>query len=113
MGIMCKTKKITVEGLGELTVSELTGEQVDQLVNRDNTGRPFYVMEAMLDTALPIEAVSMATGLEAEKLNAMPPSAAERIWQAVVEVNPFLSRMLEKFKPTLEDIAAAAKRTVG
>lgn len=112
MGIMQKTKKITVDGIGEVEVKELTGQQVDELVNRDMSGRKFYVMEAMLDTALPIEAVSMATGIEVDELNAMSPTAAEQIWKAAGEVNRFLSRMLEKFKPALDDIAAVAKRTV-
>ena len=110
MGIMQKTKKITVEGLGEIEARELTVEQVNDLMNRDMTDRPFYTVEALLDSALPIEAVCMATGLSAETLNGdITPSAAEQVWKAATEVNRFLSRMLERFKPALPVAPAAGK----
>lgn len=94
---MRRSKIITIEGLGEITVKELTVAQVTEMAERvQRPDRPNYLIEAILETRLPMEAVVLATGLAEEKLNSdITPSEAAQLWEAVAEVNSFLSRKLD------------------
>lgn len=98
---MRKEKKLNIDSLGEITVRELTVAQVTEMVEQvQRPDRPNYLIEAILETRLPIEAVVLATGLAEEKLNSdITPSEAARVWEAVAEVNSFLSRKLDGQKP--------------
>ena len=101
---MRKTKKLTIEGLGDIEVKELTAAQVEELMRADMAERPFYVMEALLNRPLLIEAVSLSTGISTERLNGeITPSAAEAIWKAAEEVNGFLSRLMERLRDAMGD----------
>ena len=101
MGIMCKTKKITVEGLGEIEARELTMEQFKTVreAAADIENRPEYWCEVVLrDEGFVMEVATLSTGIPAERFEGaeMTPSAAAAIWQAVVEVNGFLHRFIAR-----------------
>lgn len=96
---MRKNKTITV-GEKEITVNELTSAQVDKLLATFNANRVVHPTELLLDSVIPVEAVSLSTGMTAEELGGadceLTPSELDEIWRDVAEVNGFLSRLLER-----------------
>lgn len=101
MGIMCRSKTITVDGLGEVTARELTMEQFKAVreAAAEIENRPEYWCEVVLrDEGFVMEVATLSTGIEAERFEGaeMTPSAAAAIWAAVVEVNGFLHRFIAR-----------------
>lgn len=111
---MRKEKKLNIDSLGEITVRELTVAQVTGLMEQEGE-RPFYAIEAMMvadGKRLPLEAVALSCGLDADRLNGdIAPSDAALIWDAAMEVNPFLSRLLERFSPILPSAGQLAQKS--
>jgi len=92
-----RKKKTLKVGEQELVVKELTVAQVEELLKGIDENRPAYMAELLMDSALTIEAVSLASGLSAEALNGdYTPNELQEIWGAAAEVNDFLSRMLAR-----------------
>ena len=103
-------RKIRELKIGErtITVNELTVAQVDALFSGFDAERPAHKAELLMESALPIEAVQMATGMTAEQLSGdICPSELAEIWQAVAEVNDFLSRLLDRMAQAGKEILAA------
>jgi len=93
---MRKTKVIQIESR-EIKVSELTVEQVGELIRAIETPRDPYTAEMLFDSPVPMEAVTMSTGLQASDLERdYSPTELWQIWEAVAEVNDFLSRMTQR-----------------
>ena len=104
---MRKTREVQV-GDRKITVNELTVAQVDALFSGFDAERPAHKAELLMESALPIEAVQMATGMTAEQLSGdICPSELAEIWQAVAEVNDFLSRLLGRMAQAGKEILAA------
>ena len=104
---MRKTKEVQI-GERKITVNELTVAQVDALFNGFTAERPVHKAELLMDSAVPIEAVLLATGLTSEQLaEEIYPSELAEIWQAVEEVNGFLSNLLGRMAQAGEKILAA------
>ncbi len=103
---MRKSKTIKV-GDREVTIAELTAEQVTALLEGSADKKRASTAELLMASPIPIEAVCAATGLSAEELNGnMAPSELEAIWQAVAEVNDFLLRMMERLQKVAEEMLA-------
>lgn len=92
--MMRKSKTITI-GDREITVRELTVEQVDKLLGDFNQKRSPHPVELLLNASLPVEVVEQATGMTGNELAGdLTPSELDAIWKAVAEVNDFLSNLL-------------------
>ena len=104
---MRKTREVQV-GDRKITINELTVAQVDALFSGFDAERPAHTAELLMESTLPIEAVQMATGMTAEQLSGdICPSELAEIWQAVAEVNDFLSRLLDRMAQAGKEILAA------
>lgn len=99
-GVLCRTKTITVDGLGEVTARELTVAEVKrvrEMAAKIDEREPYMIEALLLDERFLMEAATLSTGLSAEQFDGeLPPSAAAAVWAAVCEVNDFLSRFLNR-----------------
>lgn len=96
---MRKQKVITI-GDREITINELTAAQIDGMLSSFNESRPVHPTELLLDAVIPVEAVTLSTGMTGPELGGSEcnyaPSELDEIWRAVAEVNSFLSRLMER-----------------
>lgn len=92
---MKKSKTIKLDDR-EITVTELTPTQVDDLVRGFNAERSANMVELLMDSPISTEAVTLSTGMSLEEMMAMTPTELHAVWGAVAEVNDFLSRMLDR-----------------
>jgi len=90
-------KTIVVAGK-DIVVKELNAPQIADLLDENKATREkVSLAELLMDSVIPLEAVVMSTGLAAEWFDGeILPSDMKRIWDAVEEVNDFLSRMLAR-----------------
>ena len=108
---MRKTKEMRI-GERTITVNELTVAQVAELFDGFTADRVVHKAELLVNSAVPIEAVLLATGMTAEQLAGdIYPSELAEIWQAVEEVNDFLSQLLGRMAQAGREMVAA--RTSG
>ncbi|MBU1567435.1 MAG: hypothetical protein KJ630_17650 [Proteobacteria bacterium] len=104
---MRNKKAININGQ-DITVRELTMEEVDELLAAVKETRVLYPAEVMLDPEIPQEAVMMATGMTADQLTGdITPSELAEIWGAVAEVNGFLSKLMARLLVVSETMKAA------
>lgn len=103
---MRKSKTIRIDDR-EITVKELTASQVEALMDGSSDKRRASVAELLMASHIPIEAVCAATGISADELNGeMAPSELAIIWEAVAEVNGFLSAMMQRLMGVAEELMA-------
>lgn len=89
-------KTIKIKGQ-DVVVKELTMAEVDGLLGSAGAGRAVYPAEVILDPVIPQEAVVLATGLSDDDLAGdITPSELAEIWEAVAEVNGFLSKLMAR-----------------
>ncbi|KJS02239.1 MAG: hypothetical protein VR65_06235 [Desulfobulbaceae bacterium BRH_c16a] len=95
-----RKQKVIKIGDQEITVNELTSAQIDELLSTFNGDRAVHPTELLLDSVIPVEAVTLSTGIAGAKLGGKEcentPTELDEIWKAVAEVNDFLSRLLER-----------------
>lgn len=90
----------------EITVKELTVTQIDNVFGSFDINRQAARSEMLLDSLIPIEVVSEATGLKDEELNGnFTPSELNQIWEAVAKANPFLCQMLSRLASTITKLS--------
>jgi hypothetical protein len=89
------SKIITIDGR-DITVKELTVEEICNCMDAVTTGQQVDTLDVVMDGALPAEAVVRACGIDRAALSALTPSALLPIWEAAAEVNPFFARMVAK-----------------
>lgn len=78
-----------------VTVRELTVGEVSEYL--ENTTEPPSAAELLLDRSISEKVVRLATGLSSDEINGGAlPSDLDTLWNAVEEVNPFLSRLMER-----------------
>lgn len=91
---MRKSKTIKLAGR-EITVNELTVRQIDELIAGIDADRMIQIVEMIINDHIPIEAVIASTGLTADDLAGdFTPSELRTLWDAVGEVNDFLSDLM-------------------
>lgn len=101
---MRKSKVIKIDDR-EITVKELTVSQVSALMEGSAEKTTATTGELLVGSPIPIEAVSLATGLSVDELNGeMTPSELAEIWEAVAEVNDFLSSMMKRLQVVAESL---------
>ena len=93
---MRKKKAFSIEGHdAEIVAMELTPPQLDELWESIKSERLPHMAELLLDPLLPVEVVTLSTGLTSEQLASdFAPSELAVIWKEVGEVNDFLSGLL-------------------
>ena len=93
-----REKTFHIDSLGGRTVTArvLWVSEVDTLVETLRAGKLNPTVALVLfHSDLPIEAVSMSTGISAEELlGKVYPDELEKIWRAVEEVNPILAGLI-------------------
>jgi len=93
---MRKSKVIKIDDR-EVTIKELTVRQVDECIESLRPERKPLAIELLLDPVIPAEIVVMSTDFSMDQLAGdMSPSELKEIWDAVAEVNDFLSAMLAR-----------------
>ncbi|KJS00893.1 MAG: hypothetical protein VR65_10830 [Desulfobulbaceae bacterium BRH_c16a] len=98
---MIKEEKIKVAGI-DIDVRELTVAEIDKLFASFAIDRQATLAERLIDSPIPIEVVTAATGLGAEELNTkFSPSGLNDIWAATARVNDFLSKMIGRYESIL------------
>lgn len=99
---MRKSKVIKIDDR-EITVKELTVTEVTALLDGTEKKTTATTAELLIGSPIPIEAVSVATGISVDELNGeMAPSELAEIWEAVAEVNVFLSETLKRLQVVAE-----------
>ena len=89
-------KTITVGGK-EIVAKTLTASQIADLMAKLDGSRKATLAEMLMDSDVPIDAVLVSTGLPAEWFSGpVTPDEIHQVWEAVIEVNDFLSRMLTR-----------------
>lgn len=97
---MRKSKVIKIDDR-EITVKELTVGDVTSLMEGIDKKKTLTAAELLMSKPVPIEAVSISTGIDVETLT---PSELDEVWEAVVEVNPFLSQMMQRLQAVAETL---------
>ncbi len=91
---MRKEKEVMI-GERAITVRELTARQIDQIMGGIDHSRQIHPAELLMGDHFPVEAVTASTGLTADDLSGdITPSELRELWDAVIEVNGFLSNLL-------------------
>lgn len=86
------SKEVRLNGKA-VTVRELTVSEVADYL--ESVAEPPSAAELLLDRPVPEKVVRLATGLSSDDINGeVLPSELSGLWNAVEEVNPFLSRMM-------------------
>ncbi len=88
-----RKSKIITWNQQELTVKELTVSEIATVMA--STVAPTGADLVFFDR-LPVQVVTLATGLERSAIEAAAPSALDALWRAVEEVNPFFVRLLDR-----------------
>lgn len=89
-------KTITVGGK-DIVAKTLTASQIADLMAKMDGSRKATLAEMLMDSDVPIDAVLVSTGLSAEWFSGpVTPDEIHQVWEAVIEVNGFLSRMLAR-----------------
>lgn len=103
---MRKSKVIKIDDR-EITVNELTVAQVTALMEGAGKKTSATTAELLMPNPIPIEAVSVSTGISVDDLNGtMTPSELAMVWEAVAEVNDFLSQMMQRLQVVAETLMA-------
>ncbi len=106
---MRKEKAILI-GDKEIVARELTVAQVDGLLTGSEEERQLSAVELLINSTIPLECVILSTGLSSEYLNTeLTPTEAHTIWQAVEEVNSFLSELVSRLARITTEIEKAGK----
>jgi hypothetical protein len=106
-------KDVRFNGMA-VTVRELTVSEVNEYL--ENTTEPPSTADLLLDRSIPEKVVRLATGLSGDEINGgVLPSDLETLWNDVEEVNPFLSRLMERLtaagKAVIEDLPRPASKS--
>jgi hypothetical protein len=89
-------KTINVGGK-EIVAKTLTAEQIADLMEKMDGKRKAVLAEMLMDSEVPIDAVLASTGLPAEWFDGqVTPDEINQVWEAVIEANGFLSRMITR-----------------
>ncbi len=93
---MRQSKIVKFDGK-EVTVKELIVSEVDGVLEKISAKdwKP-HMIELLLDSPVPVEAVTISTGLTTKKLEACAPAELQKLWGEVAEVNSFLSQTLNR-----------------
>lgn len=93
---MRKKKTFKIDGHeNEIVAMELTPPQIDEMWESFKQDRPAHMAELLLDPLLPVEVVTLSTGLTSDQLaSEFAPSELDTIWKEVTEVNGFLFQLL-------------------
>jgi len=89
---MRKSKIINWNGK-DVTCKELTVSEISELMESDQEPT---ILDRVFYDRVPVIAVTIATGLAYEELQACSPSRLEELWGAVEEVNPFFVEMINR-----------------
>lgn len=101
---MAREKTIEVGGTA-VTARQLTVEQVIDLFDNADPKRVVSMAELIMDSAIPIEAIIASTGLTIEQLNGgILADELRQVWEAVGEVNDFLSPLMARLKKVADRI---------
>ena len=90
---MKKSKIITFEGQ-DVTCKELTVAEIDAYLN--SPSQALHTLDMVFHDRLPLAVVTQSTGLKAEALQGLAPSALTVLWDAVEDVNPFFLATLKR-----------------
>ena len=93
-----RKSKIIIWNNKEVTVKELTVAEMASLM----AGYQSAQVDMILGADVPAQAVTLATGIEAEELEQCTPSALQPLFDAVQELNPTLARLLTQLKSMVE-----------
>ncbi len=77
----------------EVVCKELTVEEISTLMASDAEPND---LDLVFFDRVPVQAVTLSCGLTAETLVKESPGELEKLWDAVEEVNPFFTRMLNQ-----------------
>lgn len=81
----------------EITAKTLTVEQIADLMEKLDDKRTATLAEMLMDSSIPEDFVLASTGLPREWFTgSVTPDDIYKVWQAVEEVNGFLSRLLSR-----------------
>ena len=94
---MHKTKQVTFNKKS-ITIHELTVHQVDswQQSLTESEGGKTHILDNLMGRALPVSVIRMSAPELTDEDLLTAPSELEKIYDAVEEVNPFLSKMAER-----------------
>ena len=93
-------KTVTIDGR-EIELKELTVDEVLKLLNGLESG----LMDVMFDGRIPLEVVSMSSGIKKKTFEKWFPADLDKLISEVETVNPHSARLCQK----LTEIAGRAK----
>jgi hypothetical protein len=88
-----KQSKIIQFNGQDVTVKELTVEEIDRIFN---SGAVPDILDLVFPDSVPVIAVEAASGLNREVLHPFAPSMLAPLWEAVEAVNPFFVAALNR-----------------
>ena len=107
-----RKNEIVKLGEREIIVNELTVTQIDKVFGEFDINRKAARAEMLIDSNIPIEVVTTATGLKDEELNGeFTPSELNMIWEAVARVNDFLSKMMDRLSGEIDTLSKDVRQT--
>ena len=104
-----KSEQVKLDGQDELTVKELTVDELDGVLGKLDKDRKTYWAEVLFDSPIPVEVVTASTGLKQEDMGKLTPSELHEVWTAVAKVNDFLFNGLQRLAAFSEKLLAENK----
>jgi hypothetical protein len=88
-------KPYTFNG-NQITIQELTVSQVRQIMTDLENEPAGQLIDDLLDTKIPVAAISRSTGLSIEELEKHQPSVIDELAKEVEQANPFFVGMIQR-----------------